>query len=62
MGIGDEHTKKVDRIMVFEGSSFPMVVRSDGIKNVFVGPAKVPSLDIDALLGDKHLLDEVRIS
>jgi len=62
IGTSDAHLKKGDRIMVFEGSSFPMIVRSDGMKNVLIGSANVPSLGIEALLEDERLLQMIQIS
>jgi hypothetical protein len=62
MGIGDANLEKGDRIMAFDSASFPMIVRSDGIKNVLIGPAKVPSLEIGALLEEEGLLEVIRIS
>jgi hypothetical protein len=62
MEIGDANLEKGDRIMVFDGASFPMIVRSDGMKNVLVSPAKVPSLEIGALLGEEGLLEGIQIS
>lgn len=61
MGTGDEHLKKGDRIFVIEGSSFPMIVRNDGTKNMFVGPARVPSIDVQMLLDDKQLLQKLDV-
>jgi hypothetical protein len=47
--------------MAFDGTSFPMIVRSDGTKNVLTGPAKVPSLEIGALL-EEDLVEVIQIS
>jgi hypothetical protein len=61
MEIGDANLEKGDRIMAFDGASFPMIVRSDGTKNVLIGPAKIPSLEIGALLEEGDL-EAIQIS
>ncbi|KAH8732078.1 hypothetical protein GQ44DRAFT_767117 [Phaeosphaeriaceae sp. PMI808] len=61
MGTGNEDSQKGDQVMAFEHSNFFMLVHNDGSKNTFVGPARIPSIDIVGILRDEARLERIEI-